>query len=141
MLSLHFINVILITILFQINIKLSHKLNVELTASESAPFSAYIFLNRSQPVVTSKEFHTTYLYSISLRVRYHDPKSEGGVREFKKSPVILYGRCPQGLNLPKGSISKLPCDPNSSETCEWSTLSFTQVFTWVFSLQFLHTYE
>lgn len=110
----------------EVNLKLSHKLNVETAASESVPFSAFIFLNKSQPVVTSTEFRTNYLYSIPLRVRYHDPKTEGGVREFKKPPVILYGRCPSGLSVPKGTVAKLLCDPYTSETCEWTTLSFTQ---------------
>lgn len=108
--------------------KLSDKINVEKTATESIPFVAYIFLNKSQPVVTSNEFHTTYLYVIPLRIRYHDPKTEGGVREFKKPPVTLYGFCPQGLNLPKGSIEELPCDPHSSEKCKWTSLPVKQVF-------------
>lgn len=106
---------------------MSHKLNTETSASESVPFSAYIFLNKSQPVATSTEFHTNYFYTVPLRVRYHDPKTEGGVREFKKPSVILFGRCPQGLSLPKGVTVKLLCGPYTSEVCEWTTLPFTQV--------------
>lgn len=118
---------------FQITSRLSSEVNIEVSATDAAPFSLYIYLNRSRPITTSLEFRTTYVYNIPVHVRYHDPKSGGGFREFKKQPAVLFARCPDGTTLTSSAVVKFPCKPNSADLCDWNSLPFTQVSNLLFS--------
>ncbi len=119
---------ILLFFLLQILTRVNQKLDIEAMASAGIPFSVHVYLNRSQPVTTSTEYHSQYLYYLPVHVRYHDPKTGGGHKEYKKQPPVVLVRCPEGSSLPSAAIVKLPCEPHSSsDICEWTTLSYAQV--------------
>ncbi|KAK7580331.1 hypothetical protein V9T40_000960 [Parthenolecanium corni] len=109
-----------------IHVRTDQNLDLEATASASNSFSAYIYLNRNEPVQTSTEFSSKYIYTLPVHVRYHDPKTGGGYREFKKHQPTLFARCPTELSLPSSVIVSLPCDHSSAKVCKWTSLPFTQ---------------
>lgn len=106
--------------------RLNVEIDPEASATTAVPFSSYIYLNKSHPVTTSTEFSSVYVYKIPIHVRYHDPKSGGGFREFRKLPSVLFARCPSENNAFSLSVSKFPCEPHSTEVCDWNSLPFTQ---------------